>query len=266
VKRLSADTTYKLPQLSEYVDSVNFFNNAHHSDSKNILFDASPEGVFELIFQSDDAVWQKDNNEKIWKQREEAFVGGLHQQSYQIKLPPETEIISVRFRPGAFKYVFSGPLNEFVNAKVPVIDLWQSQGLQLKDKLRKLNDHHDKIKVIAAFIAANLNEKKHSVIDDSVNEIICKKGIVDISSLEHDSHLSTAQFRKRFREEVGLSPKKYAKIIKVNAILSELGNFDGGQHLTDLVYAYDYFDQSHFIKDFKSIVGKTPTQYFTAKV
>lgn len=264
MKRLSANTTYKLPQLSEYVDSINFFHNAHQSDSKNILFDASPEGVFELIFQNNDAVWQKDNNEQVWKQREEAFVGGLHQQSYQIKLPPDTEIISVRFRPGAFKYVFSGPLNDFVNAKVPVADLWQKSGLKIKDQLSQLKHQNEKIQVIAGFIAANLNLKKYSVIDETVSEIIKNKGVVDISHLEYNSHLSTAQFRKRFREEVGLSPKKYAKIIKINSILSELLEFNEDKLLTDLVYAYDYFDQSHFIKDFKSIVGKTPSQYFAA--
>lgn len=264
MKRLSANSTYPLPQLNEYVDSINFFNNAHHSDSKNILFDASPEGVFELVFQSNDSVWQKDNNDGVWKQRDEAFVGGLHQQSYQIKLPPETEVVSVRFKPGAFKYVFSGPLNEFVNAKVPVIDLWQKDGLKIKEQLKKLNDHKEKINVIAAFITTKLNIKKHSVIDDSVNEIINNKGVVDISHLEYNSHLSTAQFRKRFREEVGLSPKKYAKIIKINSILSELEQFEECKLLTDLVYAYDYFDQSHFIKEFKSIVGKTPTQFFAS--
>ncbi|MCB1584035.1 MAG: helix-turn-helix transcriptional regulator [Marinicella sp.] len=261
MQKLYASQSYQLPQLKQYIDSVSFYCNQHHSDSHALLFDGCPEGVFELIFQSDDMVWQKDSCDGIWQQREEAFVGGLHQQSYQLKLPPETEIISVRFKHGAFKYFFSGRLNDFVNQKVPITELWSQAGKQLQMKLKSQVNQIQKLQIIAAFIESQLNTQQHSVIDQSVRSILNCKGMIDMESLERQSFLSTAQFRKRFREEVGLSPKKYAKVIKINAILNELEQQKGQKNLTDLVYAYDYFDQSHFIRDFRSVVGKTPTQY-----
>ena len=262
MKRYSANSTYQIPQLNAYIDSINFFSNAHQSDTKNILFDAAPEGVFELVFQTNDAVWQKNINDDIWKRRDEAFIGGLHQQGYQIKLLPETEVMSVRFKPGAFKYVFAGRLNDFANQKVPLVDIWQKPGLRLYNQLKNLSRHEDKINLVASFIENRLDINKRSAIDESVQDIVSQKGDIDISSLELQSHLSSAQFRKRFREEVGLSPKKYAKIIRINSILNELFSQQPCD-LIDLVYAHNYFDQSHFIKDFKSIIGKAPTQYFS---
>lgn len=260
MKRLSANVEYKLPSLAKYVDSVNFFHNNNPTDSQNLLFDATPEGVFELVFQNNDAVWQKSHQEVHWKRRDEAFVGGLHQQRYLLKLPPDTEIISVRFKPGAFKYVFSGALNEFANEKIPVVDLWQSAGKQLSQKLRRNQTPGEKIELIGGFIIDQLNDGRYSVIDETVRHIMNHRGLVDLPDLEQKSHLSSAQFRKRFREEVGLSPKKYSKIIRINSVISEFYSNQQGL-LLDLAYAHDYYDQSHFIKEFKSIVGQTPTQY-----
>ncbi len=249
--------------MQRYVESISFFNNAHRSDSRDVLFDAAPEGVFEVVFQSNELVWQKNQHDQLWQQRDEAFVGGLHQQSFQIKLPPETELMSIRFQPGAFKYVFAGRLNDLANAKVPLVDIWQQEGKKLNDQLKMHTAHQDKIKLVAAFIASKLNVAKRSAIDESVQAIVAGKGVVNIAALEFQSHLSTAQFRKRFREEVGLPPKQYAKIIRVKSVLNDLAA-QQPKAMVDLVYAHDYFDQSHFIKEFKSITGKTPSQYFAA--
>jgi AraC-like DNA-binding protein len=264
MKKLCATQSYQLPELRQYVDSVSFYRNEHHSDSQSLLFEGCPEGVFELIFQSDNSVWQKDRCDGVWRQRDEAFVGGLHQQGFQLKLPPDTEIMSVRFKHGAFKYVFSGRLNDFMNQKVPITELWSREGVRLQGKLKQCHDPISKLCTIAAFLEPKVHQRKHSVIDQTVHAILTSQGVVDMASLERQSALSTAQFRKRFREEVGLSPKKYAKVIKVNAILTALDAAQTSRKLTDIVYDFGYFDQSHFIKDFKSVVGKTPTQYLSA--
>ncbi|WP_223789474.1 helix-turn-helix domain-containing protein [Marinicella meishanensis] len=264
MKKLCATQSYQLPALRQYVDSVSFYRNEHHQDSQSLLFEGCPEGVFELIFQSDNSVWQKDRCDGVWRRRDEAFLGGLHQQGYQLKLPPDTEIMSVRFKHGAFKYVFSGRLNDFMNQKVPISELWSRAGVRLQNKLKQCADPLSKLHTIADFLEPKVHVRQHSVIDQSVQAILSCQGMVDMVSLERQSALSTAQFRKRFREEVGLSPKKYAKVIKVNAILSAMERAQGHQKLTDIVYDFGYFDQSHFIKDFKSVVGKTPSKYLSA--
>lgn len=260
MKKLNATKSYQLPQLGNVVDRVNFYFNNHQIEDKELLFEACPEGVFELIFQNNLLVWHKNKNEKTWYKRDEAFVGGLHQKSYQIKLPPETEVMSVRFKPGAFKYVFGGRLNDFANERVHVSDLWSRQGLKLHRKLLEKETHQEKIEIIADFIESKINLNKRSAVDEAVKQIINQNGIIDISQLEQNSHLSPAQFRKRFREEVGLPPKKYAKIIRIKSILDDIEKNDNVP-LTDLVYCYEYFDQSHFIKDFKSIIGTSPSKY-----
>ncbi len=264
MQKLRAEQSYHLPQLSQYIESVRIYRNKHQQNCKELLFEGYPEGVFELIIQSDRSVWQKNCNDSIWRQRDDAFVSGLHQQSFQLKVPPKTEFMSVRFKHGAFKYLFSGRLNDFVNQIVPITDLWSSQGKLLQAKFKKLKSNSQKILALADFIDSEIDVRKHSVIDESVQSILSCHGMIDMTELEKKSHLSTAQFRKRFREEVGLPPKKYAKVIKINAILAQLERKQGKQSLTEIVYDFGYFDQSHFIKDFRAVIGKPPSQFNTA--
>ena len=238
-----------------------FFKNSHDSANQKVLFEASPEGVFELVFQQGNSVWQKGQEDADWQQRDDAFVGGLHQQSYQVKLTPGAEIISVRFKPGAFKYVFRGRLNDFMNAKIPIDEVWSSQGRRLSARISEQPDHAAQLQAIAVFVQSQLDESRRSVIDDAVNQVIRSGGRLTVTQLEQTAPLSQAQFRKRFREEVGLAPKKFTQIIRINAILNALQTNRSCGNLVDLAYQFNYFDQSHFIKDFKSVVGMTPRQY-----
>jgi AraC-like DNA-binding protein len=72
--------------------------------------------------------------------------------------------------------------------------------------------------------------------------------------------LSERSLQRIFREEVGLSPKKIADIVKFENCISL---FRSGKSLTDICYEAGYYDQPHFIKTFKQFTGLTPSQYST---
>ena len=99
-----------------------------------------------------------------------------------------------------------------------------------------------------------------SVIDLAIHSIQAQNGFVEIYSLASLTSLSSAQFRKRFKEEVGISPSEYCKIMRTNASISLISN-SSPSRLTDITYKLGYFDQSHFIKDFKSITGLAPKSF-----
>ena len=85
--------------------------------------------------------------------------------------------------------------------------------------------------------------------------------MVDLKSLAELACLSTAQFRKRFKTEVGISPKYFARIIRVNAIIDTLKKQTLSQKLGDIAYQFNYFDQSHFNHDFKTVTGSLPKAF-----
>jgi AraC-like DNA-binding protein len=76
--------------------------------------------------------------------------------------------------------------------------------------------------------------------------------------------LSTKRMIGLFRAEVGLAPKAYARVRRLQAALRQLGaGTAGGAHI-----AADtgYFDQAHFVREFRSFTAMTPTQYRTQRI
>jgi AraC-like DNA-binding protein len=70
--------------------------------------------------------------------------------------------------------------------------------------------------------------------------------------------ISQSPFEKRFRKLVGTTPKKVASIVRFNTVLDNLSN---SKSLIDICYENNFFDQAHFIKDFKQFTGDTPENF-----
>ena len=71
--------------------------------------------------------------------------------------------------------------------------------------------------------------------------------------------ISQDAFEKRFRKSMGVSPKSFSYIIRMKHIIA---NGVNKQTLSEIAYDAGYFDQSHFIKDFRLFTGQTPTDFF----
>ena len=86
------------------------------------------------------------------------------------------------------------------------------------------------------------------------------RGQYRIAELADACDLSVRQLERGFQQVIGASPRTFARTIRFQEAQRRL-MFDPEVDLTELAYACGYFDQAHFIKDFKAFVGKTPTEY-----
>jgi transcriptional regulator GlxA family with amidase domain len=86
---------------------------------------------------------------------------------------------------------------------------------------------------------------------------------VNIFNFADNYCLSLRQFQRRFKELSGFPPKLYARIIRFGAAMQRYGN--NFRSLTDIAYECGYYDQSHFIHDFKEFSGYHPKQYFSGR-
>jgi len=92
----------------------------------------------------------------------------------------------------------------------------------------------------------------------AVQIIYDSRGSVKMKSLHEQLYISQSAFEKRFRKLVGASPKKFASIVRFNTVLQDIGK---AKSLTEICYENDFFDQAHFIKDFKQFTGSTPENF-----
>ncbi|MEX2564308.1 MAG: AraC family transcriptional regulator, partial [Cyclobacteriaceae bacterium] len=100
---------------------------------------------------------------------------------------------------------------------------------------------------------------KSDLVDETLSKILHSRGILSVRNLSQDYCLSPRQFRRRFTERVGVSPKMYSRIKRFNYISYLTTNeFENWQ---DIVFKGGFYDQAHFIRDFCHFTGKKPTDY-----
>lgn len=64
-----------------------------------------------------------------------------------------------------------------------------------------------------------------------------------------------------FHEQVGMAPKRYARIVRLNALLKEVSS----SNWADLAARFGYYDQPHFVREFREFSGTTPTGFLRAR-
>ncbi len=98
-------------------------------------------------------------------------------------------------------------------------------------------------------------------IDDAYLRIVNSSVKTPLSALVAVSRMSASSLQRKFAKRVGVSPKLLIRITRLNYLWDRI-RFDRAVDYQDLVFEGHYFDQAHFIKDFKSLTGETPGLFF----
>lgn len=246
--------TYHSERFSEYIEGIRCYD---FQTSNPVQL--HPNGHFELIFQlQGDVEHLTSSTNASWVKRPKQFVGGLHNQSYSIKpISDHTRIISVRIKAKHTRNFVNDHLHQFKNRIISMDDIYDSTSLVEISDLSPHSSPADIVQCIERFLSNQIQNQKPSVIHLALSEMEGLNGFVNIEQIASMCALSQAQFRKRFNAEIGMSPKEYSKILRFNAALNVRKRLPH-LSLTETAHLLGYFDQSHFIKDFKSITSCAP--------
>lgn len=154
----------------------------------------------------------------------------------------------------------SCPAHELFNQSVSLDNLFDKRKVaQVEENIALALTDNDRLRAVEMFLEEQLNEKaEDQLVIKAVNLIYGSKGSIRIKELHQQLHISQSAFEKRFRKLVGTSPKKFASIVRFNTVLKDLGQ---EKSLTEICYDNNFFDQAHFIKDFKQYTGDSPENF-----
>lgn len=119
-----------------------------------------------------------------------------------------------------------------------------------------------RVATISAYLKAKLAMRfqEDRIVIGAIKKISGHQGMVNIAALAAETGLSQKQFDRRFKAYTGFNPKLYSRIHRFESALWHRRQY---ATLTDLAYAHGYYDQAHFIHDFKSFSGFNPNQFFS---
>jgi methylphosphotriester-DNA--protein-cysteine methyltransferase len=168
--------------------------------------------------------------------------------------------ILVYFTETGFTHFASHPANELFNLSLSIDNVFEkSKVTEVEEKLAAATTDKQRISLVERFLLSQLKDlRTDKLIVEAVRLIYQSKGTIRIHELNEKLLISASPFEKRFRKVVGTSPKKFASIVRFNTVLANLHH---AKSLTEICYENNFFDQAHFIKDFKQFTGDTPEKF-----
>lgn len=217
-----------------------------------------PDGYTEIIFNYGNVYKAKMNND--WELQSPNLLAGQISRYFYLQNTGLTASFAIKLKPAALTQLFNLNMNDYLD-KIVDLDAFPNALLAgLKQEFLPFkNESHLKEILDGHFIRLSKNAIENP-LEDSLNFIFSSKGMATVAELSETANLGERQLERLFKKYVGLSPKYYSRIIRFNYIFELIRSHN--YSWAEIVYHSGYYDQSHFIKNFKAFTGEDPSSYF----
>jgi len=170
-------------------------------------------------------------------------------------------VLLVLFNEGGATAFINTPLNEFLGLTTNLDTVFPiGQVQRLEENLETIQTHAERIAAVETFLITQLKRNgKDPMISKAVDIIKSTSGNYKIKDLAATLNINIDSFEKRFRSQIGTSPKHFSSIIRIRSVIS---TYQSHQNLTAVSQETGFFDQAHFNRDFKTFTGESPGQFF----
>lgn len=237
------------PYIKQYVVSEN------ESEGEYKVFPSSGL-VIGFQYKGQLATVKSNNESKLAS----AGITGISDSVKVFKNSANIGTVLVYFTEIGFTHFAMHPANELFNLSLSLDQIFDKDRIfETEEKLSLAIVDKQRVKIVEQFLLSQLKDiQTDKLIVEAVRLIYQSKGTIRIKELNEKLLISQSPFEKRFRKVVGTSPKKFATIVRFNTVLN---NLDHTKSLTEICYENGFFDQAHFIKDFKQFTGDTPDNF-----
>ncbi|MBC7957544.1 MAG: AraC family transcriptional regulator [Cytophagales bacterium] len=191
-----------------------------------------------------------------------AVLQGAQDRAHQRDTQSASAVVGVHFKPGGAAAFFGGALPELRNCTVPLDALWGPSARALREDLHEAHGPHARLLRLEAYLMARLH---HAVAADTMvmaalQTLARQPTAALVEPVQRASGCGPTQFIARFERAVGLTPKRYARVLRFHALIEGLARQPPHDWAQTAVEA-GYSDQSHLIHEFKRMAGITPSVY-----
>lgn len=250
--------------FSKYIDSYFEIDNSKiHDDVKDLII---PDGTFGLLFVDGENIARNTtlngtpeflNKTTIFGQKTKPinyYLYGGNSKSFGVKI-----------KPSGF-HLFAGMVGKEFKNQFVEIDLLNSTVLnELEHKIFNAKSVKEKIKEVENYILSLLYKLElnydYFLFESIVQYIYTNKGVLIYKNLPITFNVNYKKIERLFDKYLGITPKTYIRIVRFNAAINlYLKNQE--ESLTQIGFQLGFFDQAHFIRDFKLFTSLSPKKFF----
>ncbi len=191
-----------------------------------------------------------------------AIVAGAQSEFFVIDTAEQLAVAGVQFKPGGAFPFFDPPADELHGLHVPLDALWGNFAQELREQLLEAGRADRAFDVMEDALLARVRGplERHPAVDYALREFLAAPESARIAHVADRTGFSTRRFIELFRRQAGLTPKRFCRVQRFQRALRSIAS---GRPVewTDVALDGGYFDQAHFIHDFRAFSGINPSAY-----
>ncbi len=247
------------PALQGLVNRIVIFRADLRHIKADVICPFPPTPQNYIYFYINDPIYTRKDGDSFFLKKPDSITVGPQVTRVNLNLGKDHCMLGIIFHPGGLYRLLGMPMGKICDEDIDTHALFGSEIRIVNEKLKEARSWLDMKNIAEAFLLQKLDRLKTALpFDYAIRELMEYNGNLSIEKTASLSCLSIRQFERKCIERIGLSPKLFARLIR----------FSNAYHLkethhdlswTSIAHSCGYYDQMHFLKDFKEFAGVTPS-------
>ncbi len=251
--------------LNEFIESFIFYDGIPR---EHLVDRFLPDGNVEIIIDLHDKPQYIYDNETLKEIQacNHVWASGVRTQPITIPSGKDSSMFIIAFKRGLAYPFFPLPMSEIVDHVIDADLLYGDEFAHLREAILENKDSLHKFEIVEDFMLKKFSGKLilNPCVDYAVKTIVQKPDQISLKNLSDKIGYSQKHFISMFKKQVGITPKNYLKIMRFQKAVNEIERLSK-VNWNLISFDCGFYDQAHFINDFKEFSGFTPEEYLKQK-
>jgi AraC-like DNA-binding protein len=216
-----------------------------------------PDGRVEVIFHYG-APFRRHHTDGTVETQPRAILAGQMLSPIALSHTGLASVAAIRLRPAAVHSVIRCHAAEITSRVLDLEDVMPGSGRRVPELLAEADDDRARIAILDGWLARAVRTQPRPDVDAAVQLILATGGAGQLRGIASRAGLSLRHLERRFAHDVGLQPKVFARIVRLQTALRAIAS---GASLGDAALACGYFDQAHMTRDFTRLADMSPAAW-----
>ena len=252
------------PPLADFVAMFWYCKGVEPAHRRDTIVASGDMGLL-VNLAADELVWYTGENYATRNVLRGIGLGGAHAGHFAIDAI-QPEIMGVQFKPGGAHPFFGPSAQEFADGHVSLEDIWGADAGRIHQRLVGAPNPDSKFDILARALidAAPRAIARDPAVAFALDRFGRAPLTASVGATAKDADVSPKRFIRLFTDEVGMSPKLFLRIRRFDRLLARVSR---ARHVqwAEVAADHGYYDQSHFIRDFRDFTGMTPSVYLARR-
>ncbi|MEJ1964608.1 MAG: helix-turn-helix domain-containing protein [Gammaproteobacteria bacterium] len=210
-----------------------------------------PTGTMSMVLSLDGAASARD------------VLCGARTRSFVLDTSKPLSLVGVCFKPGGGFPFFNGPVVELQDLSVPLDTLWGPNAHTLRERLLEARTAPARFHILEGFLLEQVRRRpeRHPAVRYAIDAFQATCGTSSVAAVTERTGLTARRFIEAFRHEVGLTPKVFCRLARFRGAVGDAFKSTGSVDWVQVALSSGYYDQAHFIHDFREFAGVSPSAW-----